>query len=208
MPSRAVEIQACRARLAPGPVAAAEVGSQVRAAIAAWNAPADADVAALLTSELVTNAAKHATGQAITLGIRCTRDRLRVDVHDWSPGPPVLTETPAGAEAGRRLVLVASVSAAWGSYRIPAGKVVYFALVFRAGSGRPLALSMNPADTGIPGSMPIRCAARSAGTFPCAVSSTAAVLTTGPYEMVPGCARLAWPPARSTGRSAPAAAIR
>jgi anti-sigma regulatory factor (Ser/Thr protein kinase) len=130
MPSRAVELQACRVRLAPGPAAAAEARSQVRAAIAAWNAPVDADTAALLTSELVTNAVKHATGQAITLGIRCTRDRLRVDVHDRSADPPVLTDAPADAAAGRGLMLVASLSAAWGSYRTPMGKVVYFALTF------------------------------------------------------------------------------
>jgi signal transduction histidine kinase len=88
MPSRVVELQACRVRLAPGPAAAAEARSQVRAAIAAWNAPADADVAGLLTSELVTNAVKHAAGEGIMLGIRCARDRLRVDVHDRSSGPP------------------------------------------------------------------------------------------------------------------------
>jgi anti-sigma regulatory factor (Ser/Thr protein kinase) len=119
MPSRAVERQACRVRLASGPAAAAKARSQVRAAIAAWNAPADADVAVLLTSELVTNAVKHTMGQAITLGIRCTRDRLRVDVHDRSPDPPVLTDSPADAETGRGLMLVASLSAAWGSYRTP-----------------------------------------------------------------------------------------
>jgi anti-sigma regulatory factor (Ser/Thr protein kinase) len=101
------------------------------------NAHVDADVAVLLTSELVTKAVKHTMGQAITLGIRCTRDRLRVDVHDRSPGPPVLTDAPADAEADRGLVLVASLSAAWGSYRTPAGKVVYFTLAFEPDRAGP-----------------------------------------------------------------------
>jgi hypothetical protein len=36
--------------------------------------------------------------------------------------------------------------------------------------------------------MPIRCAARPAGTFPYPDSSTAAVLIPEPQEMLPGCA--------------------
>lgn len=40
----------------------------------------------------------------------------------------------------------------------------------------------------MPSSMRIRFAARSAGTFPYAASSTAAVLTPGPYDTLPGCA--------------------
>jgi hypothetical protein len=47
-------------------------------------------------------------------------------------------------------------------------------------SSRLAALSTNPADTGMPSSMPIRCAVRSAGTFPYPASSTAAVLIPGP----------------------------
>jgi anti-sigma regulatory factor (Ser/Thr protein kinase) len=132
--SRAAELQACRVRLAPGPAAAAEARSQVRAAIAAWKAPVDEDIAVLLTSELVTNAVKHS--ETVTLGIRCARDQLRVDVYDTSPSPPVLTNAPADAEAGRGLVLVAELSAEWGSYRTFAGKVVYFTLAFQLDPGR------------------------------------------------------------------------
>ena len=134
--SRAAELQACRVRLAPGPAAAAEARGQVRAAIAAWKTPVDEDIAVLLTSELVTNAVKHTAGETVTLGIRCARDQLRVDVYDTSPSPPVLTNAPADAEAGRGLVLVAELSAEWGSYRTLVGKVVYFTLAFQLGPGR------------------------------------------------------------------------
>ena len=131
---RAAELQARRVRLTSGPAAAAEARRQVRAAIAAWKPPVDADVAVLLTSELVTNAVKHSA--AVTLGVRCTRDRLRVDVHDTSPLPPVLMDVTAEDEAGRGLALVAALSTEWGSYRTPMGKVVYFTLAFQPEPGR------------------------------------------------------------------------
>jgi hypothetical protein len=62
------------------------------------------------------------------LGIRYGRDRLRVDVHDMSPAPPVLTSASADDETGRGLMLVSDLSTEWGSYRVPLGKVVYFTL--------------------------------------------------------------------------------
>jgi len=133
---RAAELQACRVRLAPGPAAAAEARSQVRAAIAAWKVPVDEDVAVLLTSELVTNAVTHAAGQTIAVGIRCTRDRLRVDVYDMSSSPPVLANAPPEAEAGRGLIVVAELSAEWGSYPTLTGKVVYFTLAFQPDPSR------------------------------------------------------------------------
>ena len=133
---RAAELQACRVRLAREPASAAEARSQVRAAIAVWNAPVNKDVAVLLTSELVTNAVKHAEGETVILGVRCGRGRLRVDVHDMSPAPPVLTSASAGAEEGRGLMLVSDLSTEWGSYRTPMGKVVYFTLAFQPEPGR------------------------------------------------------------------------
>ena len=133
---RTAELQTCRVRLAREPASAAEARSQVRAAIAVWNAPVDKDVAVLLTSELVTNAVKHAEGESVVLGIRCGRGRLRVDIHDMSPAPPVLTSASAGAEEGRGLMLVSDLAAEWGSYRTPLGKAVYFTLAFQPEPGR------------------------------------------------------------------------
>ena len=130
----------CRVRLAASPAAAAEARRQVRAAIWAWDVPVDADVAVLLTSELVTNAISHEAGETITLAITCSFGQLRVDVHDTSCSLPVLVDAPADAEAGRGLMLVASLSAKWGFYRTPAGKAVYFTLAFEpdppGGDGR------------------------------------------------------------------------
>jgi hypothetical protein len=130
-PARTAELHAYRVRLTTGPAAAGEARGQVQATIYAWSVPVDTDVAVLLTSELVTNAIKQRTGGPVRLGIQCTRDQLRVEVHDTSASLPVLMNTPADAPAGRGLALVANLSAEWGSYRTPAGKAVYFTLAFQ-----------------------------------------------------------------------------
>ena len=127
------ERHGCRVRLATGPAAAAEARRRVRDAIRSWQVPVDLDAALLLTSELVTNAVRHETGQraqAVVLAIACSRDRLRVDVHDTSRSLPAVAEVPADAETGRGLLLVETLSDEWGFYRTPAGKAVYFTLAF------------------------------------------------------------------------------
>ncbi len=117
--------------LTAGPAAAAEARSQVRAAICAWDVPVDPTTAVLLTSELVTNAIRHGAGENVMLAITCSCGQLRVDVHDTSRSVPVPMDAPADAEAGRGLMLVASLSAGWGFYRTTRGKAVYFTLAFQ-----------------------------------------------------------------------------
>jgi hypothetical protein len=100
----------------------------VRAAIEAWGVPADPYVAALLTSELVTNAIRHEAGEAVKLFVTCSFGHLRIYVHDTSRVWPAPLETSVDAEAGRGLMLVASMSTDWGWYLTPSGKAVYFTL--------------------------------------------------------------------------------
>ena len=133
-PTRPTELQVCRIRLTASPVAAGEARGRVRAAIRAWDIPVEEDVAVLLTSELVTNAIGHETGESITLAVTCSFGQLCIEVHDTSRTFPVLVDAAADAEAGRGLMLVASLSATWGIYRTPAGKAVYFTLAFEPGS--------------------------------------------------------------------------
>jgi len=132
-PTRPAELHVCRVRLTAGPAAAAEARGQVRAAIRAWDIPVDPDIAVLLASELVTNAIGHEAGKTIVLAITCSFGQLRVDVHDTSRMLPVLVDAPVDAEAGRGLMLVATLSATWGVYRTPVGKAVYFTLAFEPG---------------------------------------------------------------------------
>jgi anti-sigma regulatory factor (Ser/Thr protein kinase) len=132
-PTRPTELHGCRVRLNTGPAAAAEARRQVRAAICAWDIPVDPSVAVLLTSELVTNAIRHEPGQTVTLAVTSSCGELRVDVHDTARSLPVLVDVPADAEAGRGLMLVATLSSEWGVYRTPTGKAVYFTLAFEPG---------------------------------------------------------------------------
>src|ERR1700752_4363855 len=125
-----IQLTHCRVRLAASPAAAGEARSQVRAAIRDWGVPVDTDAAVLLTSELVTNAIRHEAGQTITLAISWSCGQLRVDVHDSSYSWPVVLEAKADAEAGRGLMLVATLADEWGFYSPPSGKAVYCTLAF------------------------------------------------------------------------------
>jgi len=113
--------------LTPGPAAAAEARSHVRAAIEAWGLSADPYTAALLTSELVTNAIRHACAP-VKLFVTCSCDQLRVYVHDGSREWAIPVTATAEAEDGRGLMLVGSLATHWGCYRTSAGKAVYFTL--------------------------------------------------------------------------------
>ena len=121
--TRPTELRGCRVRLTAGPAAAAEARRQVQAAIRTWDILVDPDVAVLLTSELVTNAIRHEVTGIIMLAITCSCGQLRVDVHDTSRVLPMLVDAPVDAEAGRGLMLVTTLSAEWGFYRTPAGRV-------------------------------------------------------------------------------------
>ena len=123
-------VQSHCVRLASGPAAVPAARRQVQAALRAWETGADPADVALLTSELVTNAVIHAAGLVITLVVSCSRDQVRVDVHDTSCALPEMADVPADAESGRGLHLVASLAHEWGYYRTTAGKAVYFTLAF------------------------------------------------------------------------------
>ncbi len=123
----------CRIPLLADVAAASAARSVVQDCIRAWRTPVDADVAVLLTSELVTNAVTHGTrtvGTFVILTVGCDAAGLRVDVHDGSSDLPMLDAASAEAETGRGLLLVTSLSAEWGFYRTSAGKAVYFTLDF------------------------------------------------------------------------------
>ena len=116
--------------------AAASARAVIEDVIRAWRVPVDADVAVLLTSELVTNAVTHGTketGEFVLITVTCDAAVLRVDVHDGSGDLPVLDIAPADAETGRGLLLVTSLSAEWGSYATADGKAVYFTLALQPG---------------------------------------------------------------------------
>jgi hypothetical protein len=132
-PTRPTELYQRRVRLARKPSSAAEARGQVRAALRSWKVQVDEDIAVLLASDLVTHGILYGDGETITLAIRCSRGRLRIDVYDKSSYLPSGGAEPADADTGRGLVLIAVLSTEWGSFRTPAGKATYFTLAFASG---------------------------------------------------------------------------
>src|SRR5262245_4644812 len=133
-PTRPLAQRSLSVSLVATPTAPAEARRRVRAAIASWGVAADPYVAALLTSELVTNAIMHTAG-TVRLFVSGAGEHLGVFVHDTSRAWPVPMDPPAEAEDGRGLVLVDSLATEWGSYRTSEGKAVYFTLALGPSPG-------------------------------------------------------------------------
>ncbi|MET8011700.1 ATP-binding protein [Streptomyces sp. NPDC005271] len=115
--------------------AVAEVRAELRELLRHWGGPGRADLAELLTSELVTNALVH-TGRGAhvtaTLGDgpgARVAGRLRVEVRDFVSRHPTLRAHPSQADtSGRGLLLVHTLADAWGVRAHGVGKVLWFEL--------------------------------------------------------------------------------
>ena len=83
--------------------------------------------AALLVSELVTNAVIHGRTRA-TLTAQRPDGCLRVAVHDLNAQLPGMPPTDADAESGRGIRIVAAVADRWGAEPDGHGKTVWFEL--------------------------------------------------------------------------------
>ncbi|MFD9392872.1 ATP-binding protein [Streptomyces sp. NPDC060000] len=102
----------------------------VRGQLQGWGLDSVSDIAALLVSELVTNALRHATGP---IGVRLVRPAgltgvLVVEVSDPLPDPPRERVARPEDESGRGLQLVASSARRWGTRPGGTGKTVWFEL--------------------------------------------------------------------------------
>jgi anti-sigma regulatory factor (Ser/Thr protein kinase) len=96
-----------------------------------WGLRDLADTAELLASELVTNAI-NASQRLRTLETPVVRlwlvsDQIYLVIHVWdgSHETPVRKEANADDLSGRGLMIVDKLSAEWGSYQKPQGKVVW-----------------------------------------------------------------------------------
>lgn len=91
-----------------------------------WRVGAEvADVVVLLTSELVTNAARYAP-PPLQLVVRSAGELVQVEVADSHPEPPRPRRPDLDAVGGRGLWLVEMLSTAWGYDTSPQGKRVWF----------------------------------------------------------------------------------
>lgn len=109
------------------PTAVAAARQFVGSALAAWDLDDLVDVAQICTSEVASNAVRHARS-----GFRCMVQaddtEVVVRVEDHGPGTPVLRPLEADAEHGRGIWLISTLAARWGWEPIGAGKAVWFAL--------------------------------------------------------------------------------
>jgi hypothetical protein len=103
-----------------------------------WGLDAVSDPAELLVSELMTNAfeasqscldRRHDPARAaapLQLRLAVVLGRLRIEVRDHNPRPPMPDDPDTYEEHGRGLLLVESYSEGWGYHRLPnGGKAVW-----------------------------------------------------------------------------------
>ncbi|KOU59716.1 ATP-binding protein [Streptomyces sp. NPDC060334] len=99
-----------------------------RMALDTWRWPQEAtDDVLLLVSEVVSNACLHGGGPGVLVLDR-TPERLRIEVTDGNPAPPV--PVPAGSAApgrpgGHGMLIVERLARSWGSRPGPDGKCVW-----------------------------------------------------------------------------------
>ena len=126
------------------PVAVSHAREQARKALYGWGLGEHADLAALIVSELATNAIRHGAGP-VRVRVSYDRDGLRVDVHDAGAGRPVRRQATANDEAGRGLNLLGSLVSEYGGClgvandRQGRGKTVYVVISLGTGlQGAPM----------------------------------------------------------------------
>jgi anti-sigma regulatory factor (Ser/Thr protein kinase) len=117
-------------RLPPRPDSAARARRFLTDFCRAADLPASlCQTAALLVSELVTNAVIHGRTSA-TVEVHRPADTLRVTVRDDNPALPAVGESPDfGAENGRGMLIVSKLAHRWGIEAGDGGKAIWFELV-------------------------------------------------------------------------------
>jgi anti-sigma regulatory factor (Ser/Thr protein kinase) len=111
----------------------------VRATLAFHDLGQFADDAAVITSELVTNAVQHGCRDmtetiGVTVAWTSDSDAVIVAVSDPSPHGPVMRTASTDSEDGRGLRIVESLSAHWSWHPEPGGKAVYAILAEEKGA--------------------------------------------------------------------------
>jgi anti-sigma regulatory factor (Ser/Thr protein kinase) len=86
----------------------------------------------LLVSELATNACVHGA-EPIRVHLAVDQGWVRVEVEDGSPVMPEVQRPDERSTVGRGLLMVESLSHAWGAEPFGAGKVVWAELPIRSG---------------------------------------------------------------------------
>ena len=109
----------------------------LRTVFSVWGCDDEDEVAAVLISEVVTNAIRHTAGK-VTLRITLAGDVVRVEASDGAPGPLRALPLDVTADGGRGLFLVEMLARDWGAVDDDyGGKIVWFEVpVHRTAAGR------------------------------------------------------------------------
>jgi anti-sigma regulatory factor (Ser/Thr protein kinase) len=110
--------------LQPGPNAASLARRLVAHVMVILDSPAVEATAALVTSELVTNAVEHSEDD-IVVRLRADHAMIRIEVVDSGGGTPELGEPDVDNESGRGLLIVDQMTDGWGWHRLDEGKRVW-----------------------------------------------------------------------------------
>ncbi|MFE9095058.1 ATP-binding protein [Streptomyces sp. NPDC007264] len=124
-----------RFELAAHPRSVARARRLTRARLSGWEVCEDTcDTAALVVSELVTNAIVHTAGEYVVCELHDEDGLVRIAVRDegCAPGEPRPASQRPEEEHGRGLLLVSSLCRAWGAQEAGPGLVVWAELAREA----------------------------------------------------------------------------
>ncbi|WP_189947339.1 ATP-binding protein [Streptomyces alanosinicus] len=124
-----------RFELAAHPGSVAQARRLTHARLSGWSVCADTcDNAALVVSELVTNAIVHTASSRVVCELHDHDDTVRIAVRDWgcAPGEPHPSPQRPDEEHGRGLFLVDALCRAWGAQEYGPGLLVWAELARRA----------------------------------------------------------------------------
>jgi CheY-like chemotaxis protein len=105
-------------------IAGARARALVREAVHDWGLTDIFDDAALVVTELVTNAVTHGASP-FRLQLSRTTGAFRIEVVDEGEGTPEPQPQDFEAEGGRGIMLVDAMSSSWGVENAPRGKLVW-----------------------------------------------------------------------------------
>ncbi|WP_425580908.1 ATP-binding protein [Streptomyces thermoalcalitolerans] len=124
----AAALRRFRFELAAHPGSPAQARRLTRARLTGWSVCEDTcETAALVISELVTNAVVHTASNQIVCELQDGRDLVRIAVRDegCAPGEPHPSPKLPEEEHGRGLLLVDALCRAWGVQEYDSGLVVW-----------------------------------------------------------------------------------